>query len=131
MKTKIWTGGTMRLAIAALLVGALVGCSEGSYADQEKWVKSDVGRFFAELNAQAGVGAQQAKATRYDIDIPYTSLVLNRYDWDLEGNVYPDLTCPNNACNAKIGTLVHAKGDLRCPACGQDLGTELASRAKP
>lgn len=121
----------MRFAMAALLVGALAGCSEGTYVEQQKWVRGDVARFFAELNAQAGVGAQEAKATQHDTEIPYTSLVLNRYDWAVEGNVYPDVTCSNGACGAKLGTMVSGGTDLRCPACGQDLGTDLAGKAKP
>jgi hypothetical protein len=125
----------MRLAIAALLVGALAGCSEGSYADQEKSVKGDTVRLFAELNAQAGLRAQETKATSYDIDIPYTALVLDRYEWGLEGSVYTDVTCPNGACGASLGTLVNPKVTpdmaLRCPACGQELGTEIAGKAKP
>lgn len=115
----------MRLAIAALAAAALAGCSGGPFPEQEKRLRADIVRHFAELNAQAGARAQEAKATRTDIDIPPTSLVLNRYDWDIAGNVYPNVVCPNAACAAQLGTKASPGTTLRCPACNHDLMEEL------
>lgn len=113
----------MRVAIAALAVAILAGCSGGSFTEQEKEVKAEVARYFAELNAEAGARAQQAKATRTDIDLPPTSLVLNQYEWDLAGSVYPNVTC--HQCQTNLGTRATATGSLLCPECGADLVPEL------
>jgi len=120
----------MRLAIAVLAAAALAGCSDGPLSEQEKEVKAEVGRHFAELNAQAAARAQEAKLTKSDIDLPATALVLNRYDWDLNGAIYPDVECSNAACKAKLGTLASIGVELRCPACGQELMTELTRVGK-
>jgi len=121
----------MRVAIAALAVAALAGCGGGPFPEQEKEVKVEMVRHFAELNAEAGLRAQEAKAARMDIDIAPTALVLNQYAWDLEGSVYPNVTC--HACQAKLGTLATAVKEIRCPACNTDLKEELGrvGRAQP
>jgi hypothetical protein len=120
----------MRLAIAVLAAAALAGCSDGPLGEQEKEVKVAVGRHFAELNAQAAARAQEAKLTKSDVDLPATALVLNRYDWDLNGAIYPDVECSNAACKAKLGKLASVGVELRCPECGQELMTELTRVGK-
>ena len=44
----------MRVAIAALFVAALAGCSDGPYPEQEKAVRALTKEYFAQLNADAG-----------------------------------------------------------------------------
>jgi len=122
----------MRLSIAALAAAVLAGCSEGSFSEQEKGVKAELERHFAELNAEAGARAQAAKATKYDGELAATSLVLNRYDWNIGGAVYQNLVCPNASCGAKIGTLFSAGTDVRCPACNTVLADlKESGKAKP
>jgi hypothetical protein len=119
----------MRVAIAALAAAALAGCSGGPFPEQEKRLRSDMIRHFAELNAEAGVRAQEAKATKSDIDVPGTALVLNHYEWDLEGQIFPNVECINPSCLAKIGTLVltdtRPESKLRCLVCNTDLREEM------
>ena len=123
----------MRFTTAALAALVLAGCGGGPYSEQEKQVKVEVARYFAEMNAQAGARVQEAKATKTDIDVPPTSLVVNTYDWDLAGSLYENVTCTNNSCQAQIGTLAATGSAVHCPACNHDLTTELASsgKAKP
>lgn len=120
----------MRFTTAALAALVLAGCGGGPYPEQEKQVKAEVVRYFAELNAQAGARMQEAKAARTDIDLPPTSLVVNTYDWDLAGTVYENVTCSNSLCGAAIATLVSLGSAVRCPACNTDLTTELAGGGK-
>lgn len=120
----------MRLTMAALAALVLAGCSGGPYSEQEKQVKAEVARYFAERNAQAGARIQEAKTTKTDIDIPDTSLVVSTYDWALDGVLYENVTCTNNSCQAQIGTLAATGSAVRCPACNHDLTTELASSGK-
>jgi hypothetical protein len=121
----------MRVAIAVLSVAALAGCSGGPYSEQEKEVKSEVVRRFAELNAEAGARIQAARGTKTDIDVPATSLVVDQYDWDVAGSVYTNVSC--GSCQAKLGTRLSTpfRSDLKCPSCGQDLKEALASKALP
>ena len=121
----------MRFAMAVLATAALAGCGGGPFTEQEKEVKVEMVRHFAELNAQAGARVQEAKATRTDIDLLPTALVLNHYEWDIAGNVYDNVVCP--ACQAALGTRASAGTEIRCPSCNQELMTELTriGRAKP
>ena len=113
----------MRFAIAALAAVALAGCSDGPYSEQEKSIKVEMVRHFAELNAQAGERAQQTKGTKTDIDLAPTALTINRYEWDIAGFVYPDVVC--HGCQAKLGKLATTGADIRCPNCGLELLAEL------
>lgn len=118
----------MRVAIAVLAAAAVAGCSGGSFTEQEKRLRSEMVRYFAELNAQAGANAQEVKATKSDVDISPPALIIYRYDWDIAGNVYNNVLC--NACGAKIGILTTPGTGLRCPACNTDLA-EGIGRAQP
>lgn len=120
----------MRVAIAALFVAALAGCSDGPYPEQEKAVRSLVPAYFAQLNADAGAKEQAARAARTDIDLPPTSLVLNTYDWDIAGSVFKNVVCTQ--CQAKLGTRVTVpqSPEIRCPACPAALATELNGQGR-
>src|SRR5688572_5989017 len=115
----------MRVAIAALVLAALAGCSDGPYPQQEKEVRAEVPRYFAQLNAEAAAREQAARAARTDIDLPVTSLVVNTYDWDIAGSVFPNVVCTQ--CQAKLGSriVVPPATELRCPACNKELAAEL------
>lgn len=118
----------MRVAIAALAAAALAGCSGGSVQELEKQVKGEMVRHFADLNAAAAESNRAAKETRTDIDIPATALVVNRYEWDLNGMVHENVVCQN--CQESLGTMATIGVDLRCPACGAGLMEELARVGK-
>lgn len=120
----------MRVAIAALFVAALAGCSDGPYTEQEKAVRAEATRYFDQLNADAGAKEQAARAARTDIDLPPTSLVINTYDWNIAGTVFKDVVC--TGCQAKLGTriLLQPTAELRCPACNTNLATELTTQGR-
>ena len=119
----------MRVAFAALaVVAALSGCSEGSYSEQEKRIKVEVARYFAELNADASAAVQSAKATHADHEIAATALNPSRFEWDAAGSVYEGVVCPNGACGVELGMLASASEKLRCPECNQELSPD---KAKP
>jgi hypothetical protein len=130
MKSQILDpGGIMRVAFAALaVVAALAGCSEGSYSEQEKKLKLEVARYFAELNADASAAVQAAKSTHADHEISSTALNTSQYEWDAAGSVYENVVCPNGACGAELGMMATASEKLRCPQCNQELSPD---KAKP
>jgi hypothetical protein len=111
----------MRVALAALAVATLIGCSEGSFSEQEKKIKTELARYFAELNAEASASVQAAKSTKFDHEMSPSALNPSRYEWDVAGAVYEDVTCPNGACAAALGTMATTAEKLRCPECNQEL----------
>lgn len=114
----------MRFAISALAVAALAGCGGGPYQQQEREVRAETARYFADLNAEAETRAIDAKAVALEADLPASGLTLSRFDWDLNGSVFPNVVCPQ--CKAQLGWLATTGVDLKCPECATGLMEELA-----
>ena len=121
----------MRVVIAVLAVAALAGCGGGPFPEQEREVKAEVARYFAELNSEAAARAIDAKAASAQVDVPPAALTLSRFDWDIAGSIFPNVVCPG--CKSELGTLATTGVDLKCPECGMALMEELAriGRAVP